>query len=501
MKKTISLLLVFVLSFCMFTACGKEGSKPEPKPEEPVSTPENTSTTPEEITIPDYEQENAFTLSGQTVVVNVAFRSDTLADDFFNYRADTILNEKARARFAQIEKDFDCTLKYTEYLMGDANSEFVNNSAAGMFYANIYQNETFSMISPKKEGYLLPMSEVSDIIDVNDSDKWGSRSLLLDICWENDVYGVFPNAWVGQLLNCYGYPIVVNNDRLKEAGLSDLREYVEGKVWNWKNFTQTLKDATMRDGENIIYAMAVHSPYLTQNLLLTNGVSIGELNESGEYACGYFTTPARNAFNYVRNIYLTECADCFDKKNTSPPKVIEAFIDENCVFCTGYAGDIFGTSSKLTYTVDNLAIIPWPYGDDGGPAAQYNTFHESVLGVITIPTVQGELEYEDTATVINALFEPIEGYETKDEIYGYYTDNIFFDKRDVDYFLKMVEGSSYNFFNEGLRTFPEQVLNAPSKEISQLEELNRSRLEKKFTNDVLPAYLAADKIFGEITIE
>ena len=52
-----------------------------------------------------------------------------------------------------------------------------------------------------------------------------------------------------------------------------------------------------------------------------------------------------------------------------------------------------------------------------------------------------------TAVILNDIYEPLDGYETRDVVREYMTHNYFFDKRDADVFFAMYDNCTYNYFH------------------------------------------------------
>ena len=79
------------------------------------------------------------------------------------------------------------------------------------------------------------------------------------------------------------------------------------------------------------------------------------------------------------------------------------------------------------------------------------------------------IDAQAAATVLDAMFEPFEGYETRDKIAEYLTDQVFFDSRDTIVFLNSIANTEYGFFWEGGRGGIESCLSANTSVVANLE--------------------------------
>ena len=94
---------------------------------------------------------------------------------------------------------------------------------------------------------------------------------------------------------------------------------------------------------------------------------------------------------------------------------------------------------------------------------------------------------ESSAFIIDKLYEPLEGFEDKEEIKDFMAYNYFFDDRDADIFFKMFENTEYNYFIEGMRLFNESVTERKNKSISEILDSYKTKNQNIIDTEIASA--------------
>ena len=89
-------------------------------------------------------------------------------------------------------------------------------------------------------------------------------------------------------------------------------------------------------------------------------------------------------------------------------------------------------------------ILSWPHGPDVEPGYTFGVI-ENIYSAVAIPITSPEPTY--TAFLLNALYEPLEGYENRQTVQEYMTHNYFFDERDAKVFFDMYDNCIYNYYH------------------------------------------------------
>ena len=101
------------------------------------------------------------------------------------------------------------------------------------------------------------------------------------------------------------------------------------------------------------------------------------------------------------------------------------------------------------------------------------------------------------ATIINAMYEPFEGYETLDSIIELMTRNYFFDRRDSEVFYNMYFNSVYNYFHySGMYGYMHEWFTS-NKTPAEYIEGATDMIQQRIDEYVLPTMRGIDAVWGE----
>jgi hypothetical protein len=143
--------------------------------------------------------------------------------------------------------------------------------------------------------------------------------------------------------------------------------------------------------------------------------------------------------------------------------------------------------------MDNFGILSWPIGPDVEPGYNFAT-HSNIEMCIAFSRVSKNPEA--TAAIINAIYEPFDGYETLDDIIDHMARSYFFDRRDAVVFYDMFRASEYNYFHYGLHSSTQDWLSA-NKSISEYIEANEEKITEGINEYVMPSVRGIDALWGE----
>ncbi len=476
MKKTvICLILVALLSLTLFS-CSQEQ--------------------PEVFDL-DLSGSSDLNFDGLGLKVIISFFSGNSAvagDNILGYPTGTGLADLASNRISDTEKElnFKLTIDYREW--GAFSSYFTGSLAAGMSPADFAFITSFDIYSYAKAGYLAGIvSQLGDVIDYRDSDKWGTPNLLECCCYKDDLYGVLPAAWPDLIYSSFGYPLVVNEDLISVVGANDPRELYEQGVWNWQTFNEELEKCTVIEGgETVTYGLTAHTPYFSEMILGSNGVGLTRINGKPSLTCGFYNNPA--FFSAAEEVQLVRFGDLsytyYLAVEGDPVTVTDSF-------CTGMAcysfmptKYIFGVYGDVSQKVNNYGIVRTPVGPDVAPDHAAGIYDGMTCSIV-FPVINDYLN--EAGVVVDRLFEPLPGYETHEAVIEYMRRNNFFDSRDCDAFLDILDHAMYNYFYSAggdVRNVPATLArsNTPPAEIlDQYENLMKDHFDNA-VGDMLAAY-------------
>ena len=408
---------------------------------------------------------------------------DSSAENVLGFTSGTLFSDLAAKRKAEIEKNYNCTIDAFYTSDGANENDFTVHSMSGAFYCDVLQGSTHGLRSSMKIGIFQSINSLDSYINYRDSEKWGTPAMLEEMCWGGQLYGILPAAWPELNYSSFGYIFMANMNLASSLGIPDIRETVENKEWNWDKFEETLAAGTVVEGgETKVYGMSAHPPYLGEMILRSNGDTIIIDKGNGNYTWGYAEPNALKALQEFRDVYNGEYAFAFDHNVTSPDAVADAFIEGKATMTVVDTEQLFGYNGRISRNVENYAVLPAPTGPDVDPGRIF-AVHESFRSMIVFSAYSKN--FDASAFIIDKLYEPFEGYETKDKIKEFMTYNYFFDDRDADIFFDMFRNTEYNYFIVGMRQFNEAITDRKNKSVAELVDIYKDYNQRIIDNEAV----------------
>jgi len=405
-------------------------------------------------------------------------------DNVFGFIPGTAFADQALERKKNVESDLNCVITVdndsSSYVIGDRlNASLASGSH---LYDLATCDSSIRRTLVRGGGYFIGLSS---LLDVQNTEKWGTPSMLQMMLWEDDLYGVVPFAWPDLLYSTTGHIFAVNETLVSMLGQADPREYVENLTWNWDKLEEVLEAYTYQDAGKTVYGMQCHDAYFGMNMFLSNGVAFSAY-ENGEVVCGAYTEPGRVALERAKDIYNNTCTDYIYPD--AAPGDLKYITNGDVVMEVISHGALFSTDSSLLYQMENIGVLPFPQGPNATPGV-YSSYYEQIAFTTSIPV--NTVDAQAAAMVLSEMFEPFEGLETKDDIADYMTDQVFFDKRDAEIFIKTIANTEYGFFWEGGRAVLELSVSSNDSVSTILEshediydELVEDYLEKHYAGRI-----------------
>ncbi|MBQ6053505.1 MAG: carbohydrate ABC transporter substrate-binding protein [Clostridia bacterium] len=405
-------------------------------------------------------------------------------DNVFGYKPDTNFADMALERLKDVEKRFNCTINIdnnsSSYVIGDRLNVSLKT---GVHLYDIATCDTGILSSIVRAGGYL--AGLSNLLDVKNTAKFGRPNMLQMMLWKDDLYGVVPCAWPLLVSSRIGHVLAINETLVARLGETDPREYVENSTWTWDKFEEVLEAFTYKEGERTVYGLSSHDAYFAMNMFLSNGVTFSEYVD-GKVVFGAYTDAGREALERAASIYNVTCKPfIYPDASTT-----DHFRDGSSVMC-GYFLD--GVINTLMYEMENAGIIPFPQGPKATPGV-YPTYYEEFTYATVIPA--NAIDTSASAAIIDAMFEPFKGLETRDDMIDYLTSQVFFDPRDSAVFLGAVEYTEYGFFWEGGRSGIEQCIRT-LKPVSEALEGLENVYDKLVEEYLVPHYNGRIAVYGE----
>jgi hypothetical protein len=122
--------------------------------------------------------------------------------------------------------------------------------------------------------------------------------------------------------------------------------------------------------------------------------------------------------------------------------MLEAFTEGKSVLTIMNGTDLLGSEYSIAYTMDNFGVVPFPHGPNGTPENTGSTITETRFST-SIPALAKDPAM--SAIILNAIYDPLPGYEDEEDIISYFRRFYFFDDRDVTNFINMYKTVLYNY--------------------------------------------------------
>jgi len=457
--RSIALALISVMILC---SC--EGSAPE--------------------VVPDYDFGAGVSESDLDGFRAVWGWSGSENETVFGFIPDTALADMAIDRRKEVEEALNCRIELR------LSQTMVDNFRSGILGG--YQDYDIvaaggTLKDDARAGNLVGLS---DLLDVRNTDKWGTPNMLQPMLWNNELYGVVPFAWPDLPYRLSGHVLVVNENLVVKLAQPDPREFVENGEWTWDKFEEVLAAYTYSEGERTVYGVRVHLPYYAIDFLLSNGVAVSSY-EDGQVVAGVYTEAGKVAMERCQKVYYETCSDYFHPYTDSVGD--DEFVNEESVMYLTWMNELTGSTRWIMYQMDNVGVLPFPQGPNATPG-KYLSYNEGLLLCFGIPI--NARDPEASAKILDAMCEPFEAYPTKDSIIDFMASQIFFDRRDAEIVVNEVTNTEYGFFSEGARGVLEGV-GGTNRPVSTILESNAAKYEQIVTEYMIPCYESRVSVYGE----
>jgi hypothetical protein len=360
----------------------------------------------------------------------------------FGYLENSVFADSALKRKNDTEIDLNCkiTLVGVDYFQMAA--QLLAASLVGDIYADVVVTSDEVTKDMMKSDLLLPLDEVSTIIDLQDSRKWGTAGMLETVMLDSRIYGVRATLWPERFPDFYT-PIIFNQKLVSLGGHDDPREYVEKGAWNRDKLIEMIQDCTVEDEANRIYGMSANSQFMFEMAIRANNGRI--VKKDGEsYVNATGDPESIEAMQWVIDMVKNN-TNCFVNKAQAATWAVylDPFVAEQAAMLMYPTWALFST---IGMKIESWGILPFP----NGPNREYGNwtaFYEGNGNFISITRTTSDAE--STACIIDEMCEPLDEFPTYEDLMDYYKRNMFHDNRDFELFFQMGENCRYNYWKEG----------------------------------------------------
>lgn len=405
MKKFLKTLSLFILSSVFLVGCS-------PKVNENNNTPEY-----------DFSEQEI------TIVCD-----ENNSNDFLYFLTDSPEAEELNKRKSEIEQKYNC--KITIQKEENSIDTFVSSKSASNSKGDIDILLSLSYYVRRwaEAGYLVDVADYSEIIDYQDSFRWGTKNDLETGAVNGHLYGLIPTCWPDNIKSFF-YIIVTNNKLMKDFGYSDITVYQEEGNWSRETFEEFIANCSQENKG--IYSLDTGLESFLTTCIYSGG---GEIYDSNSGKTGLRNPGALEGLTWGRNIL-----DKYSDKIHLHDDYRDKFLEGSASMTTGDSALITGKISKNN-DIGEFSLLPFPKG----PNADENTatgYIHSYNHMISIPQIADDVEA--SAAVVEALFKPFSTMQNQEQLEEYYRNNIFWSDKDVDILLKENNKAEYNYWQEG----------------------------------------------------
>lgn len=389
-----------------------------------------------------------YDFDGQTITIYCDENTGGTDSDnvYLSYDSTTKEAETLKERVAQIESEYNCKIEIKSVptdIEKQISSLVASNSkgSVDIIFARSYYLRKWG-----NADYLVDIGEHSDVIDYTDSFRWGTKSTLELLTCNGKLIGVTPACFRDQLPPFY-YVVVSNDKLVTNAGFYQPSVYLEEGTWDRDMFTKIVEECT--DSAKDIYGLDTGLETFLTLSMLSNGATLYD-ETTGK--TGFRGSNVANGLDWGVNFLKSHTSQVFLNDDYH-----EKFYAGNAALGTA---DAVSTSNKIAANTNlsdssmGFTILNFPKGPD----ADENTalgYISTTLNALCIPTIA--TDSEASAIVMEKLFEPMDEYQTLEDLKNYYRTQIYWNDSDVDLIYSLAENAEYNYWVEGMSSVLENI--------------------------------------------
>jgi len=429
MKKIISLVLCTIVMFSLISC---SSSEPE--------------------SIPEYEMSEEYAdycglevIAGISTTPNYNYQSADIGFDDENvlgYIVNTSLGDIAAQRVKDVEKKYNIDIVF-EYVDRPGEKAFYD-MIAGINEFDYIMDTSYWLVQYMYAGAFTDLTTLEGI-DYSDQNKWGKPNQLEPMMYNGGLYGVYPASFpiIGQCSPSLA--IIIDEGYVQQLNATDPRDYYEQGEWTWDTFEKCLRLFTTYDlvpGQKI-YALGGMNEWVGLGGMLSNGSQFAYLDSNNQLVLGVYSDETYEALSVIKNWQFGEYSDCI--LNIGYGDYFYHFPLRDCVMYLGGTENVLSSTKSAAYVYEDFGLVQFPTGPNATSKDVPNWFN-GLNYTLSIPLITRDAEM--SATVINALYSPFEGFETRQDIIDYLCKNYFKDERDAEVFMKYSDMMYYQYHNE-----------------------------------------------------
>lgn len=407
-------------------------------------------------------------------------------ENIFGYPITTTPNDAAHKRISEIEKELNCKIKI-ETTSHETQILVAQNVGGKAEYDAVYSSSNYLTVDFSRNKILLPVELYGDYIDFTNTEKYGAANIAEVNSFNGSIYGVSPITWIYKQPRSIGLT-VFNMDLVSTYGKANPREYLEKNEWTWETFEHVVDDYYVKDGEKEIFSLATRSFDLNRLAALSNGVKYADITETGDALKTYNSANLTEAFNWYTTL-ATNYAEHFALSPTSEtmdwPDVSEHFcIQQDTMACITAPNVLF---YDIIYKVPAYTVMPFPCG----PRSTYGEWTAIIEAAESFSVFIGAKEPEIAFKIIDMLCEPLEGFETENDIISFLAESVLYAREDAEVVLSIKDKGQYTYWPQSKSWsigdfYGKAATGCKTRTAAELVEAYKDKLESYLEEFVVP---------------
>ena len=406
------------------------------------------------------------------------------------YEVDSLFGDAVRARIADVKNEFNVNIVFDEET--DVAGNLFYYISSGIKPCDVLLSDSYTLHDSIRANLLYPIDTFYSGIDYLETEKWGGREKLISYAYDNHLYGILPMLWPETVWKQVDHFFFVNENIVSRLNQPDPREFVENGEWTRDRYMQVLEDYTHRNNSgDTVYALTAMPAHYFSIAIKASGIDYVVKHEDGTYSNAFFEPGALDKLTWVADSYWNNYGTSITH-GTDTFTTIAQFVDESAVMVLTH---LFYGLRDIQYTVENFGILPFPLSDDLAGSRWIGEF-EFYNNGISFPANIYDLDA--VPAVIDAIFEPLPGYETEEDRYEYYDRYVFHDPRDTRVIFECLSNCRYLPYNDNGYLIPDAINSAQGKKsISQILEANIDIMEQLNTEIYIPLEETCDLLWAD----
>lgn len=386
-------------------------------------------------------ENGSFNFGGLELVIDYSIEH-TGDDNFLGFETESTFGDSLISRISGIEKENNCSIRVNE------GGELAGKILSGIHPADIIFTGYGFIRDNAHVGMLFPIDDYSDIVDYTDSFIWGTPNTLEPMMIDGILYGTYPASWPGHFAGYY-FLTLSNNEILTANGYGKPHEYVENGLWTSEKVIEIANGCF--DKEKPIYGFEGNAGWFYRELMFSNGIHFAEYDKNlGIYINGVNTQKGINGLTWAKGFYngLKECWS-----NTGEMGLM--FLENRAAFCMANGNSLM-QAFVYNDSVKEFSVLPFPVGPDA-EYGEWRGMFSANSSSLSIPITEENLP--EAATLMTLVFAPFDGADTRESLNQYYTNNIFFDSRDIECLMTMIWNSEFTYYGENILGILDDISN------------------------------------------